>query len=138
MKMRRSTVSSLAIDRFADVRRQFEHWRQSRTGRSRVPEDLWGLAAGVAGEYGLYRTARELRLNYNALKVRIKSASPSLRRKDPSPSAFIEMVSPCPAPFSECTVEIEDRRGAKMRIHLKSSQAPDLETISNAFLRARV
>lgn len=138
MKKRRPTVSALVINRFEDVRRHFEHWRQSRAGRSRVPEDLWGLAAGVALEYGLYRTARELRLNYNALKGRITSASPSLYRKDPSPTAFIEMVSPCPAPFSECTVEIEDRRGTKMRIHLKSSQTPDLGTISNAFLRARV
>lgn len=95
------------------------------------------MAAHAAREYGVYRTARELRLNYNALQGRMQSVNASLCRKDPAPAAFVEFVHPGPASFSECTVEIEARNGIKMRVHLKSSQAPDLGAISSAFLSAR-
>ena len=34
-------------------------------------------------------------------------------------------------------IELEAQSGTKMRIHLKSSETPDLGAISSAFLRAR-
>jgi hypothetical protein len=138
MKTRRSSIDPVVVARLEDARRQFERWRQSRIGRSRVPSNLWDVAAEVARECGAYRTARELHLNYNGLKNRIEPTGPRVRRRDPDPAAFVEIVPPSAARFSECTVEIEHRNGAKIKIHLTSPETPDLGAIGNAFLMACV
>jgi hypothetical protein len=49
-------------------RERFEKWRSTHKARSRFPEHLWYLAAKLAREYGLNRTAHTLRLDYNCLK----------------------------------------------------------------------
>ena len=72
------------------------------------------------------------RAQVSALKERIESVNHlPLRRKEPTSVSFVEVVPPGPAHFSECTVEIEDRDGTKMKVHLKSSEAPDLAAISS-------
>ena len=54
------------------VRRRFEHWRESRTGLSRIPAPLWAAAVKMAGRYGVSRTAQALGVNYNALRKRVE------------------------------------------------------------------
>ena len=44
--------------RLERLRRRFEQWRQTRDGRSRIPEALWTSAVQAAGEHGPCRTAR--------------------------------------------------------------------------------
>ena len=134
-------------------RRRFERWRRTRQGHSRIPEPLWTSAIKLAGAYGLCRTARTLGLDYNALKRRVGSAGlhdspagPTPRRKMPARSAssvkksaqnqamsFVELVPPEDAYSPECIVELEDPRGARMRIHLKGSGSPDLAALSRSF-----
>ena len=58
--------------RLEGVRRRFEHWRQTRVGRARIPEQLWSAAVKAAEAYGIHRTARTLRLNYHALKKQVE------------------------------------------------------------------
>ena len=48
---------------------RFERWRATRQKR-RIPEALWKVAAGLASEFGVHRTSRALRLNYEELKRR--------------------------------------------------------------------
>ncbi len=48
-------------------------------------------------------------------------------------TAFVELVPPQRACLPECIVELEDPRGAKMRIHLKGAEAPDLAALSRSF-----
>ena len=55
-----------AFRQVAVVRRRFELWRGTRRGRGRIPERLWTSAVKLAATYGLCRTARTLRLDYNA------------------------------------------------------------------------
>ena len=129
-------------------RRRFEQWRRTRKGHSRIPEPLWTSAAKLAGAYGLCRTARTLRLDYNALKKRINSADrhawpgqKTARQKttqqktagQEAAMAFVELAPPERACLPECIVELEHPRGAKMRIHLKGAEAPDLAALSRSF-----
>lgn len=151
------------------VRRRFELWRRTRQGRARIPEQLWTSAVKLAGAYGLCRTARTLGLDYNALKQRVgsaglngSSAGPTPRRKTPARNAsagrdpgsrtciaktpgqnpamtFVELPPlECPGE-PECVVELEDPRGAKMRIHVAGSHKADVvAAVSKVFLGAEL
>jgi len=54
------------------VQRRFERWRRTRKVRSRIPEPLWAAAVRAAGQYGIHRTAKALRVNYYGLKKRVE------------------------------------------------------------------
>ena len=144
----RSRTTQAIPARLEAGRRRFERWRRTRKGHSRIPEPLWASAVKLAGAYGLCRTARTLGLDYNALKRRVASARPgdspggktagakAAQRKtvtEEPATAFVELVPPQRACLPECIVELEDPRGAKMRIHLKGAEAPDLAALSRSF-----
>jgi hypothetical protein len=117
------------------VRRRFEHWRRTHEQRSRIPGSLWGAAAKMAGRYGLCRTARALRIGYYSLKRRVEQSSGEVSgRPAPGPAtAFVEWPTAMPARTCECTVELEDAVGSKMRIRVTSAALPDLASISRSF-----
>ncbi len=129
----RSRTTQVIPARLEAGRRRFERWRKTRKGHSRIPEPLWTSAVKLAGAYGLCRTARMLGLDYNALKKRINSADPQDSSGQEPTTAFVELVPPQRACLPECIVELEDPRGAKMRIHLKGAEAPDLAALSRGF-----
>ena len=117
------------------TRRRFDRWRQARTGRSRIPEVLWASAVKAAVRYGLHPTARALRLDYYALKKHVSSAAPGGGHEGEGEgvATFVELPAPVSMGSSECILEMEDPRGAKMRIHLKGMPAPDLSALSRSF-----
>jgi hypothetical protein len=45
------------------VRSRFEHWRQTRQGKARIPDELWSAAIELARRNGINRTAAPLRLD---------------------------------------------------------------------------
>jgi hypothetical protein len=117
------------------VRQRLERWRRKRKQRSPIPEQLWASAADLAHRYGLAKTARSLRLDYYSLKERIEACDrPRSHEMNPRP-AFVELVPQAAAAVSECTIELEDPSGARMRIHLKGSGVPDLTGLSERFWR---
>ena len=128
--MRARTTPALAT-KLAGVRREFESWRRTRPPRSPIPEPLWALAVERAREAGVHATARRLRLNYYALKERVASAG---RLGASGTPAFVELVPMGlrPAGTAECLIELEDPRGATMRISLKGLEPPDLAALSRA------
>lgn len=117
------------------VRRRFEDWRRAREPRSRIPDSLWRAAAKMAGRYGLCRTARALRVEYYSLKRRVEQSSGEVSgRPAPGPAiAFVEWPARMPASTCECTVDLEDTAGSKMRIRVTSVALPDLAAISRSF-----
>ena len=122
--------------RLEGVRRRFERWRRTRKVRSRIPEPLWASAVKLAGRYGLHRTAKALRVDYYALKKRVEGAPAAIASKTPAEVAgatFLELPSPAWAGSGECTLELEDSGGAKLRVHLKGFEAPDLAALSRSF-----
>jgi hypothetical protein len=119
------------------VRLRLERWRRNRKHRSPIPEELWASAAELAGEYGLAKTARALRLDYYSLKERLGASGQPISPEAKTQPAFVELVPQAPAAISECTVELEDPSGARMRVHIKGTAVPDLTGLSDAFWRAR-
>jgi hypothetical protein len=120
--------------RLERLRRRFEHWRGAHRARSRIPKPLWDSAVKMAGTYGLNQTARTLRLDYYALKKRVNRSGVAIA--DPGQegvAAFLELTPPPFAGTCECTLDLEDAGGAKMRVQLRSSTMPDLAAISRSF-----
>ncbi|MGA2264598.1 MAG: hypothetical protein ABSH28_24605 [Acidobacteriota bacterium] len=119
------------------VRLRLERWRRNRKHRSPIPEELWASAAELAGEYGLAKTAHALRLDYYSLKERLGPNNQPIPPEAKTQPAFVELVPQDPAAISECTIELEDPSGARMRVHIKGTGVPDLTGLSDAFWRAR-
>lgn len=106
---------------------RFAAWRKTRATGERIPEPLWQAAVKVAATYGLNPTARALKLDYYSLKKRVDRAS------SPAPSStFVELPSSSLV-SNECVIEWEDAAGARMRVHVKGQNLPDLLALSRSF-----
>jgi hypothetical protein len=80
----------------------------------------------LSREFGLTKTARVLRLDYYGLKKR------SILREPKRAPAFVELQPPehsNTGTAGECVIELEDGLGAKLRVHLKGVDKPDLAWI---------
>lgn len=116
----------------AKARDRFGRYREGHRRRGRLPGELWSLAVELAGEHGLNRTARALGLDYYSLKKRVAGVA------DGGTGAAVDFIECLPAELtrgSECTVELEDGSGAKLRMHLRGAVSPDLAGIAFAFRR---
>ena len=51
----------------------------------------------------------------------------------PSLPAFLELAPSASIGSCECTLELENAAGAKMRVHLKNIAMPDLAALSRSF-----
>ena len=122
--------------RLEGLRRRFERWRRTRKVRARIPEPLWASAVKLAGRYGIHRTAKALRVDYYALKKRVEGATAVIASKMPAEAAktqFVELPTAGWPGSGECTLELEDAGGAKLRVHLKGFAAPDLAALTRSF-----
>jgi hypothetical protein len=116
------------------TRERFERWRRTRKVRSRIPESLWASAVKAARIYGINRTARALRVDYYSLKERVENEASSPRvSRSGTRAPFLELAGPAIASTCECLLELEDVPGAKMRVHLKGIEVPDLAALIRSF-----
>jgi hypothetical protein len=90
----------------------------------RIPEELWRAAVDLAGEDGVWRTARGLRLNNRDLKQRLVPACGAGDGARPG-GAFIELPPTIQGASAGCVVELEDRQGTRMRVELLGWVATD-------------
>ena len=109
---------------------QFEAWRRERQRGQRIPESLWLTAVELAKQHGVWPTARALHLDHSQLKRRVRNGE-----DDEKNGAFVELI-PEGAMLYSCTVEMEDGRGARMRIELKGAAA-DVTGLSRTFWSER-
>ncbi len=116
------------------ARQRFERWRKARPPFSPIPQALWALAVKVASEHGVSQTAQALRLSYNALKKHLGSAGSSAPPPQPT-ATFVELVPP-PTGFALCTLELENARGDKMKVHLARPEAVDWVALSRSLWSA--
>lgn len=120
-------------DRLSEVRRQFERWRKIRPRGTRIPEELWQAATEVGCEVGVSKTAQVLSLDYYTLRQRTLEERParetgSVQAALPEGGLLeIPLVAP---PSPECVLEIEDPRGARLRMELKGVTPAHLETLA--------
>ncbi len=123
--------SESAIISLEEVRGRFEEWRNNRSGKARIPAELWTAAVEVARKEEVNRTARELHVAWDDLKRRM-AATGEVPRRPRSPE-FVELVAPRAQSVPECVLEVEGRRG-KLRIQLKGASASYLATLSRELL----
>lgn len=118
--------------RLARGRTRFDKFRTKHKGYRRLPEPLWSLAVQLAREYGLNRTARVLRLDYNGLKKRLESTISDTSSESAIGPGFIELLPSALTAATECALEYRRPDGTTIRIHLKGPQLPDLAALSRS------
>jgi hypothetical protein len=125
-----------AVENLEEVDQRFKRWRSSRRRGTPIPEDLWASAVGLARAQGLNRTAQALRLDYYDLKKRLQCAEGGACARQ-APPTFLEWRTPAAIGSCECRLELQNARGAKMRIELKGGDlAGSLASLSSAFWSA--
>ena len=122
--MPRNKAPIMTLD---EARARFEEWRNNRSGKARIPAELWSAAVEVARKEGIIRTARELHVAWDDLKRRM--APMGEVPQQPGSPAFVELVAPRAESIPECMIELEGRR-CKVRIQLKGASASYLATLS--------
>jgi hypothetical protein len=117
------------------LRRRFEEFRSVRTSRGRLPAGLWKEAAEAAKRFGLNPTAQALRLDYNRLKKHMAAVPGRIKQRkqvDPAP-AFVELIGAVPQVTTDCRIEVESGRGAKLRLELKGVATGELASLIRGF-----
>ena len=111
---------------------RFVRWRKLHIGRVPIPDSLWSAAAELAREYGVFKTAKVLRLEYGKLKRLAVASKPvgRSRRGAQAAPAFVELLTPG-AGVSECLIELEGPQG-KLRIQWKGVTGAELAGFSRA------
>src|SRR5262245_35638718 len=102
---------------------RFAAWRRTRVIGTRIPKALWASAVRLAEQFGIWRTASCLKLDYYELKKHLESGAPSAMHRAVAKQtpAFVEWpASSFPTP-ADCVIELENAAGSKMRIELKGS-----------------
>lgn len=122
------------IHELSEVQRRFEEWRQTRRGKTRIPEELWSAAVEVARQGGVSRTAAALHLDGGKLMKRLRASK--VARKKMAPPAFVELVTAGAGNSAEYVIELEDGDGAGLRIHCKGISATDLAALCRALRSA--
>jgi hypothetical protein len=118
------------------VRDEFDQWRANRKNRrTRIPERFWKAAVELTKEHGVYRVARALRLDYSALKKRATAVDGGAGGAQADEPMFVELEMSEAGVSGECMVEMENHRGAKMRIALKGTHGVDVQGLCTGFWR---
>ena len=126
MKQEHQTAVHAELDA---VRQAFEQWRNTRSGRQRVPEELWQAAVDLSGSYSVSKIATELKLDYSRLRRRIQKRSP-----EPPSSRFIEVRMDHFLPSAQCTVHLRSPAGFEMTVHAGAGYGPQLPHLVDCFL----
>ena len=76
-----------------EVQQRFERWREGRKRGTPIPAALWEDAVGLCADHSLCKISGALRLDYNVLKKRFRSACPDHFSESQSvtPSDFIAL-----------------------------------------------
>lgn len=118
----------LPVD-LADAARRFAGWRRTRQRGERIPAALWNAAAGLAGRYGVSRTAQVLRIGYYDLqKHAARRKAPATRGNNASELSFVELP-PAALAAGECVVEFAKASGDTMRVKLPGAEAVALARV---------
>ena len=124
----------------SQLKRRFDQWRAGRRVGARIPLNLWAGAVAAAVENGASRVAGELHLDYAVLKRRAALAGGKARSTELTPR-FVELFAPV-GPTSlassqpQCVVEMDNARGAKMRVELSGNGLSGLSVLCSAFWAA--
>jgi hypothetical protein len=134
MKSSNEPVVDTRQQQLEQLRDRFEVWRSGRVGRAHLPGELWSEAANVARQCGVYRTAKVLRLSYHSLKQHVQGDGLRRGKLGRAPK-FVELRPLSPGAMAECSVELENVRGGKIKIQLSGGAVGELSNLARLFWR---
>jgi hypothetical protein len=117
-----------------ELEQRFKGWRSQRQQGTRIPEPLWEAALAVARTHGVSRVAQVLRLGYPQLRKRLEQTRSAAIVPVVSP-AFVELAYDRSKEQPGCTIELENRLGAKMTIRFSNSSPAETVALAELFWR---
>ena len=129
----------------ADLKAQFDTWRQTRTSRAPIPQHLRQGAILLLDRYPASTICRILRLNPRSLKPAPSANSVVDAAAAPSQQAFFNLSatahnlsSTAPArPLNTCHLSLERADGSRLTVLLPSLDLVSLTSICANFLSNR-
>lgn len=131
------------------IERRFKHWRQTRRRGEHIPAPLWAAAVNLGRVYGPQRVAQALGIDPQRLMRRLAPDGPAIRTGAATPVSpddatthgpqFVECFAAPAAGTAgahECVVELQNVRGAKMRVELSGRALQSLAGLCSAFWSA--
>ena len=121
-----------------EVEKQFKAWRKTRKRCKPIPAELWKAAASLTADYSIPTIAKRLILDPAELKRRVPAAcAHQSNPQHQTAPAFIELEIGSHGINYECTIEMEGKKGVKMRIHIKDARIQDLSALCESLWRER-
>ena len=111
------------------VCRQFKEWRRSRRPGARIPEPLWRAAVALGQRQGVSKTSLALRLDYYSLKKRLEAAPRQRPEREGAGAQFVEIPLRAVSGGPACVIEVEDGRGARLRLELQGVGVGELAAL---------
>ena len=108
----------------------FGRWRRGRSRGTRIPEDLWGIAASLVADHGISKISQRLKLDYYALKKRVdggaRSRSSALEPFSRERPRFVEVSGAVLSSAPTLALEVESGIGTgdHLRMKIKLENAP--------------
>ena len=126
------------VDSLAEARRRFERWQKVRGCGGRIPHELWMAAAKAAAGHGTVAVAAELGLDLGRLRHWTRIVAGGV--PEDAPAAFVELPPlaglPETGPAAECTLELEEPSGRRLRISLKGPATAQALELGRVLWRA--
>jgi hypothetical protein len=121
-----------------EVSARFKRWRETRVRGQHLPRQLWVEAVELAHKHGVEAVAGTLRVDVERLKARLEPAGDGVQGRK-GDTQFVEMrVAPMTpsAPRCDCAVEVQNARGARMRVELNGDGLASLAGLCSAIWSA--
>jgi len=117
-----------------DVRHLFEQWREVRKHRTPIPDSLWAEAVSLSADHSIHTISKTLRLNHTDLTRRVcLFRAEALATPVTSPHSFLELTMKASVTGADYIIEMEDRSGSKMKVHIQGNASIDPLGLIRAF-----
>lgn len=137
-KTTETTQVMVPVESLEEISARFKRWRKTRVRGQRIPQSLWTKAVELARKHGVEAVAGALRVNVDRLKARLERARDRVQGTKVD-AQFVEMlVAPMSQSAHRCdyAVELENVRGARMRVELNGHGLASLVGLCSAFWSA--
>jgi len=119
------------------VQCKFKKWRENKKFiREKIPDELWQSTEELIDRYTISEISKALGLKTNNLKKRLKNTN-LIKSKTVIKSDIPEFIELKPynniMTNHECTIEMQDRNGSKMRINSNGLNSIDIINLTQIF-----
>ena len=131
---RRGKLQATAAD-IEQVRELVDQWRNTRTTRARMPEEIWAALVGLAAAHGVYGVARRLGINNQGLKKRVAAGLNKSGLVQAPRAKFVEMgpVLSIGSASSGTVVEVVGAAGNRLTVRFGNTAGLDVPALMREF-----